>query len=65
MLALGTYHVEPHFEALDEGTLVVPLDSRYTQVGFNVISVQVCGKSCPDAISFVAVRSPFSNPRGN
>ena len=31
-----------HFEALDEGVLVAPLDSRYTQVGFNIISVQVC-----------------------
>ena len=31
-----------HFEALDEGILLVPLDSRYTQVGFNLISVQVC-----------------------
>ena len=31
-----------HFEALDEGVLLVPLDHRYTQVGFNLISVQVC-----------------------
>ena len=31
-----------HFEALDEGVLLVPLDPRYTQVGFNLISVQVC-----------------------
>ena len=31
-----------HFEALDEGVLRVPLDPRYTQVGFNLISVQVC-----------------------
>ena len=31
-----------HFEALDEGVLVAPLDSRYTKVGFNLISVQVC-----------------------
>ena len=30
-----------HFEALDEGVLLVPLDPRYTQVGFNLISVQV------------------------
>ena len=29
-----------HFEALDEGVLLVPLDTRYTQVGFNLISVQ-------------------------
>ena len=31
-----------HFEALIEGVLMTPLDSRYTQVGFNLISVQVC-----------------------
>ena len=31
-----------YFEALDEGVLLVPLDPRYTQVGFNLISVQVC-----------------------
>ena len=31
-----------HFEALDEGVLLVPLDPRYTQIGFNLISVQVC-----------------------
>ena len=29
-------------EALHEGVLLVPLDPRYTQVGFNLISVQVC-----------------------
>ena len=33
-----------HFEALDEGVLLVPLDPRYTQVGFNLSSVQVCGE---------------------
>ena len=32
-----------HFEALNEGVLVIPLDSRYTQVGFNLVSVQVWG----------------------
>ena len=31
-----------HFEALDEGVLLEPLDSRYTQVGFSLVSVQVC-----------------------
>ena len=31
-----------HFEALTEGVLMAPLDPRYTQVGFNLISVQVC-----------------------
>ena len=29
------------FEPLVKGVLVAPLDSRYTQVGFNLISVQV------------------------
>ena len=32
-----------HFEALDEGVRVAPLDSRYTQVGINLNSVQVYG----------------------
>ena len=31
-----------HFEALDEGIIMAPLDSRYTQVGCNYVSVQVC-----------------------
>ena len=31
-----------HFEALDDGVLLSPLESRFTQVGFNLISVQVC-----------------------
>ena len=30
-----------YLEALDEGVLMVPLDPRYTQIGFNLISVQV------------------------
>ena len=30
-----------HFKAFDEGVLLVPLDPRYTQVGFNHISVKV------------------------
>ena len=40
--SLETYQVGAHFEALDEGVLLVPLDPRYTQVGFNLVSVQVC-----------------------
>ena len=36
-----TYEVGAHFEALIGGVLMAPLDSRYTQVGFNMISVQV------------------------
>ena len=39
---LETYQVGTHFEALDEGILLVAtLASRYTQVGFNLNSVQV------------------------
>ena len=38
---IQTYVVEAHFEACIEGVLIAPLDSRYTQVGFNLISVQV------------------------
>ena len=30
-----------HFEALDEGVLLVPFEPRYTQVGFNLVSVHV------------------------
>ena len=36
------FQVGAHFEALDESVLVTPLDSRYTQVGSHLISVQVC-----------------------
>ena len=36
-----TYRGGGHFEALDEGVLLVLLDPRYTHVGFNHISVQV------------------------
>ena len=38
---LQIYQVGAHFKALDEGVLLVSLDSRYTQVGFNIISVQM------------------------
>ena len=37
-----TYEVGAHFEALVEGILMAPLDSSYTQVGFNLTYVQVC-----------------------
>ena len=30
------------FKALVEGVLMATLDSKYTQVGFNLICVQVC-----------------------
>ena len=33
-----------HFEALDEGVRVLPLEPRYTHIGFNLVSVQVCCK---------------------
>ena len=45
-----------HFEALDEGVLLVPLDPRYTQVGFNLMSVQVC-----HYITFLFFSSPFQS----
>ena len=31
-----------HFQSLKEGVLMAPLDSRYTQVVFKLITVQVC-----------------------
>ena len=39
---LQTYQVGARLEALDTGYLMALLDPRYTQVGFNFISVQVC-----------------------
>ena len=36
-----------HFESLDDGVDVAPLDHRCTQVGFNSVSVQVCVKKTP------------------
>ena len=40
--SLQTYQVGVHFEALNECVLMAPSDSRYTQVVFNHIFVQVC-----------------------
>ena len=40
--SIQTHQVGAGFEALIEGVLMAPLDSRYAQVGFNFISVQVC-----------------------
>ena len=38
------------FEALNEGVLMAPLHPRYTHVGFNMISVQVCwANSSPES----------------
>ena len=39
--SLQTYQVGAHFEAPNETVLMAPSDSRYTQVGFNLFSVQV------------------------
>ena len=36
---LQAYQVGADFKALDDGVLMAPLDSRHTQVGFNLISV--------------------------
>ena len=47
-----------HFEALDEGVLLVPLDPRYTQVGFNPISVQVCN-TVGRHLSFLEIEAMF------
>ena len=41
MLVLA-YRVGGSFKALNKGVLLVPLDSRYTQIGFNIVFVQVC-----------------------
>ena len=41
-VSLETYQVKSHFEAAIEPVLMAPSDSRYTQVAFNLISVQVC-----------------------
>ena len=37
-----TYQVGAHFQALSEPVLMALSDSSYTQVGFNLSSVQVC-----------------------
>ena len=39
--SLQTYQVGAHFKALNEPVFSAPSDSRYTQVGFNIFSVQV------------------------
>ena len=41
LLLIGICSVGAYFEALDDGVLLVPLDPRYTRVGFNLVSVQV------------------------
>ena len=40
--SLEAYEVGAHFKALDDGVLMAPMDSWYTQVRFNHVSVQVC-----------------------
>ena len=56
-----------HFEALIEGILMAPLDSRYTQVGFNLISVQVCsgnGECVSQAVAVLLKSSLIERKRG-
>ena len=37
--SLEAYQVGAHFEPLDEGVFVAPLDPRYTEIGFDLVSV--------------------------
>ena len=56
-----------HFEALDEGVLLVPLDPRYTQVGLNLVSVQVCNHITNDVAATMCsmVVKPISYRRSH
>ena len=50
--SLLTHHVGAHFKALNEpilSVLMTPSDSMYTQVIFNLVSVQVCSVKDPYA----------------
>ena len=47
-----------HFEALDESVLRVPLNHRYTKVGFNLISVQVWSTPVEFVVWFDAFYDP-------
>ena len=54
------------FEALTEGVLKALLDSRYTHVGFNIISVQACGPLAAATLKFLSdfglsVEKAFTN----
>ena len=40
--SLQTYQVGAHFKALNEPLIMAPSNSRYTQVGFKLLFVQVC-----------------------
>ena len=51
--------VGTHFEALYEGVLLVPLDPRYAQVGFNLVSVHVWIRK--QNLTLVAVYFPHLN----
>ena len=44
-----------HLEALNEGVLLVPLDPRYTQVRFNLVSVQVCRTQCDSSSLYIHI----------
>ena len=56
------YQVGAHFKALEKGVLEEPLNSRYwySQVGFNLISVQVCIMN-----DFFKTALTFFNKTGN
>ena len=58
--SLQTYQVGAHFEALNEPVLMAPSDSRYTQVGYKLISVLKCAsrrssRFCPFMVAFNVV----------
>ena len=56
---LETYHVGARSKGLNEDILLATLDSRYTQVGFNLVSVKVCvGFNMP-----VYILPPFHKSR--
>ena len=42
VFSIRWYQEGARLEALIKSVLMAPLDSRYTQVGFNLVSVQVC-----------------------
>ena len=60
---LETYQVGAHFEALDEGVLLMLLNPRYTQVGFNLISVQVCDEQPKKDGQNAGIKPAFINVR--
>ena len=61
---IETYQVGAHFEALIEGVLMAPLDPRYTQVGFNLICVQVCHAKVDAVLNHERDKSPIHHEDG-